>query len=237
MLQLNSKNIPYQSVQVFLTLVSKFSDIANVLTEGMYDHLETLLLSEYVLINYPPSKFNDYLQFIKILSEHPAFSTIEKVLFVSSSSVYPKVSGIYHEIDEITSPSHSLYYAVEKSLHGKAHIILRCAGLMGAGRIAGKYYSNKSVSDGKSRVNHVHRVDVIRSIQFLIEQNLEGIFNICAPLHPTKEELFTYHCEQCQLPLPHFIESHAPLQRIIDGSKLERLGFTYLCEDPMAFLD
>ncbi len=28
MLQLNSKNIPYQSVQVFLTLVSKFSDIA-----------------------------------------------------------------------------------------------------------------------------------------------------------------------------------------------------------------
>ena len=29
MLQLNSKNIPYQSVQVFLPLVSKFSDIAN----------------------------------------------------------------------------------------------------------------------------------------------------------------------------------------------------------------
>ena len=29
MLQLNSKNIPYQSVQVFLSLVSKSSDIAN----------------------------------------------------------------------------------------------------------------------------------------------------------------------------------------------------------------
>ena len=29
MLQLNSKNISYQSVQVFLSLVSKFSDIAN----------------------------------------------------------------------------------------------------------------------------------------------------------------------------------------------------------------
>ena len=28
MLQLNSKNIPYQSVQVFLSLVSKSSDIA-----------------------------------------------------------------------------------------------------------------------------------------------------------------------------------------------------------------
>ena len=31
MLQLNSKNIPYQSVQVFLSLVSKSSDIANLL--------------------------------------------------------------------------------------------------------------------------------------------------------------------------------------------------------------
>ena len=31
MLQLNSKNIPYQSVQVFLSLVSKSSDIANTL--------------------------------------------------------------------------------------------------------------------------------------------------------------------------------------------------------------
>ena len=30
MLQLNSKNIPYQSVQVFLSLVSKSSDIANL---------------------------------------------------------------------------------------------------------------------------------------------------------------------------------------------------------------
>ena len=30
MLQLNSKNIPYQSVQVFLPLVSKFSDIAKL---------------------------------------------------------------------------------------------------------------------------------------------------------------------------------------------------------------
>ena len=33
MLQLNSKNIPYQSVQVFLSLVSKSSDIATLSTK------------------------------------------------------------------------------------------------------------------------------------------------------------------------------------------------------------
>ena len=37
MLQLNSKNIPYQSVQVFLSLVSKSSDIANIALKGAHD--------------------------------------------------------------------------------------------------------------------------------------------------------------------------------------------------------
>jgi len=208
-----------------------------VLTENMYDNLDALLACEYLFINYPPSKFNDYFHFIKRLSQHPAFSTIEKIFFVSSTSIYPKAPGVYDENSEISSSSNPLYYEAEKSLHGKAHVILRSAGLMGAGRIAGKYYSNKSVTDGKSRVNHVHRMDVIRAIIFAMDHSLEGIFNLCAPLHPTKEELFVYQCQQCQLILPLFIESVESKQRIIDSSKLEGLGFEYLRKNPMEFMD
>lgn len=208
-----------------------------VLTEDMYDNLDALLSCEYLFINYPPSKFNDYLHFIKRLSQHPAFSTIEKVFFVSSSSVYSKNPGIYNENSEISSSSNPLYYEAEKSLHGKVHIIFRCSGLMGAGRIAGKYYSNKSVTDGKSRVNHVHRIDAIRAIIFAMDHSLEGIFNLCAPLHPTKEELYRYQCEQCQLVAPFFIDSAESKQRIIEGSKLEDLGFEYLYKNPMEFMD
>lgn len=210
---------------------------AYVLTEGVYDNLDALLSCEYLFINYPPSKFNDYLHFIQRLSLHPAFSTIEKIFFVSSSSVYPKDSGVYDENSEIASSSNPLYYEAEKSLHGKAHVIFRCAGLMGVGRIAAKYASNKPVTDAKSRVNHVHRSDVIRAVIFAIEHELEGIFNLCAPLHPTKEELYVYQCEQCQFIPPHFEDSGAPLQRIIDGRKLESLGFEYSRENPLEFID
>ncbi len=51
-----------------------------VLTEGIYNNLDALFSFEYLFINYPPSKFNDYLQFINTLSQHPRFSTIEKAL-------------------------------------------------------------------------------------------------------------------------------------------------------------
>ena len=58
-----------------------------VLTEGVYDGLDALLSCDYLFINYPPTKFSDYLQFIKILARYPAISNIEKVFFVRSSSV------------------------------------------------------------------------------------------------------------------------------------------------------
>lgn len=208
-----------------------------VLTEDMYENLEALLSCEYLFINYPPSKFHNYLHFIEVLTQHPAFSAIEKIIFVSSSSIYPKHSGIYHEMSDIPSSSNPLYYDVEKLLHEKAHLILRCAGLMGAGRIAGQYYANTCVKDGKSRVNHIHRIDVIRAIQFLIDNCLEGIFNLCAPLHPTKEELFLYQSEQCHFTPPHFEECVEASERIIDGSKLEQLGFHYQYKNPMEFIN
>lgn len=207
-----------------------------VLTEGAYGNLDALLSCEYLFINYPPSKFNNYLQFMTILSQHPDFSNIEKVFFVSSSSVYPKDSGIYEENSSILVSSNPLYYEAEQYIDKKVHVIFRCAGLMGADRIAAKYYSNKIVTDGKSQVNHVHRIDVIRAFSFAIEYNLEGIFNVCAPLHPTKEELCLYQSKQCHFAPPIFSEDTKCTQRIIDGSKLEELGFKYERRNPIEFI-
>ncbi len=100
-----------------------------------------------------------------------------------------------------------------------------------------KYYTNKLITDGKSRVNHIHRIDVIRAVLFAIDENIEGIFNLCAPKHPTKEEVFLYQSEQCHLTPPRFADNVECTQRIIDGSKLERLGFKYQCTDPREFIN
>lgn len=204
-----------------------------VLTEGVYDDLDALLSCDYLFINYPPTKFDDFLRFITTILQHHAILDAEKIVFVSSSSVYPKASGVYDENSVILSPSNPLYYEAEQLAMDKAHLIFRCAGLMGAGRIAGRYFSDKVVADGKACVNHVHRADVIRAFLFAIDRNFDGVFNVCAPLHPTKEELYTHQSKLYHFTPPKFTEDLGRAQRIVDGIKLERLGFEYLYKNPM----
>jgi hypothetical protein len=58
MLQLNSKNIPYQSVQVFLSLVSKFSVIATKMRVVISPKLFILY---WVLKQMAKKKFLDFI--------------------------------------------------------------------------------------------------------------------------------------------------------------------------------
>ena len=63
MLQLNSKNIPYQSVQVFLSLVSKSSDIATaVLVFTIIEPTRSAFSGLDILNALPPLKPNQPIQ-------------------------------------------------------------------------------------------------------------------------------------------------------------------------------
>ncbi len=56
-------------------------------------------------------------------------------------------------------------------------LILRLGGLMGEDRIAGKWKSISTFSDGP--VNYIHKDDVINIIKFLIEKNIhEGLLTV-----------------------------------------------------------
>ncbi len=59
MLQLNSKNIPYQSVQVFLSLVSKFSVIAKKV-ELSFDKASVTALVQIFIYTRVSAKFENY---------------------------------------------------------------------------------------------------------------------------------------------------------------------------------
>lgn len=82
MLQLNSKNIPYQSVQVFLTLVSKFSDIASYFskyklfrTSNFYHTTQNKIDKMY---QYLKENYADILLTIK-QSTTPIYEVLEKM--------------------------------------------------------------------------------------------------------------------------------------------------------------
>ena len=63
----------------------------------------------------------------------------------------------------------------------------------------------KQVPNGDAPVNLVHGDDVASIIQKIIEQEIKGeIFNVVAPSHPTKKQVYDAKAKEFNLDPPHF---------------------------------
>ena len=206
-----------------------------ILNEYNFSYLDDLLDTDYLFINYPPSKFNNYLGFLEKIYNHNKINYIDKIIFISSTSIYPNSEGIFNENDFIKTPSNKLVFDVENLVLNKTDIVFRVSALLGENRIAGRRLSNKVVNFPKSKINFVHRNDVINATIFAIENDLNGIFNLASKQHPTKEELYSFNAEKYGFNKPIFIDNESFVDRIIDGSKIEKLGFIYKYSDAFNF--
>lgn len=197
-------------------------------------NLPKLLDCDYLFINFPPSKFKGYINFLDAIYTNEQIDSIKKIIFISSTSIYPKDDGIYTEEVEIVEPFSQIVFEAEQKIEKQTHIIFRCAGLMGGSRMAGKMFSDKEVLDGNSPVNYIHRDDILSATNFVIENDINGIFNLCAPQHPTKKEVYTTNSLRYGFETPVFLNVFQK-ERIIDGSKITKLGFQYQHPNPLAF--
>ena len=207
------------------------------LNEENLDSLDDLLDTNYLFINFPPSKFKDYTSFLNKIYSHEKIANIEKIIFISSTSIYPDLDLVFtEEFSSFDSNSKSpKVYDAEILVKDKTNIILRASGLMGYNRIAGKRSSGKIVNDKDIKVNYVHRDDVIRATIFLINNNENGIFNLAVDKHPTKEEVYLHNAKKYGFIKSIFKDEKGLKNRIIDGSKLTNLGFKYKYSNPFYF--
>jgi hypothetical protein len=109
--------------------------------------------------------------------------------------------------------------------------ILRLGGLMGDNRMFYKYYRKESSNEA---VNHIHYEDICRVIEKMMLLGLKGkIYNIVAPLHPTKGEVYAYQTRVDSDPaIPRKTEN-----RIISSEKMIReLAYSFVFPDPKTFV-
>ena len=154
--------------------------------------------SEILIINVPPrakamgEEF--HLQQISfLLSEASKSNVLKKILFVSSTSVYPNIEKEMKEEDAI--PDHYLVKA-EKLVsdfctkNKKQFLIIRFGGLMGFDRNACKYFTPSTAHD-YSKVNYIHQLDAVGAIVCVVgEDNWGQVFNIVSPKHPSRAEIY-----------------------------------------------
>ena len=206
-----------------------------ILNENNLDFLDELLNTNYLFVNFPPSKFDDYLGFLEKIYSHEKIKDIEKIIFISSTSIYPNIEGFFDEDFKIEDSNSKIVFEAENLVLNRSDIIFRVSALLGANRVSGRRLSNKIVEYPKSVINFVHRNDVINATIFAIENDLNGIFNLCSKQHPTKEELYSFNAQKYNFEKPIFLENKFSINRTIDGSKIEKLGFNYQYFDAFNF--
>jgi nucleoside-diphosphate-sugar epimerase len=163
-------------------------------------------------------------------------STIENVLFVSSTSVYGQVKG---PITENTLPkpdteSGKQLLEVEFLLENNPNFkttILRFGGLVGEDRNPTKFMAGKTnLENPETPINFIHQEDCIGIILKIIATNSwNEIFNGVCPFHPTRENYYTQKATELDLPLPQFDHSKPSQEKLILSNKIETvLGYTFI---------
>ena len=93
-----------------------------ILNEDNLDSLEQLLETNYLFINFPPSKFNDYVSFLSKIYNHKSIKNIEKIIFISSTSIYPNIERLFNEEYEIKESSSKLVFEAENLVKEKTQL-------------------------------------------------------------------------------------------------------------------
>ncbi|MBA4276849.1 SDR family oxidoreductase [Flavobacterium sp.] len=219
-------------IQPYLIALSE-----NETTGNLSDFLEN---SKILIIDIPPklrgiSKEN-FISKIENLVPFIEKSTIENVLFISSTSVYGEDNLV---VIEETKPnpeteSGKQLVQVEQLLQSNSNFkttILRFGGLIGEDRHPIKFLAGRTnIDNPNAPINLIHQEDCIGIMLEIIESNSwNETFNAVTPFHPSRKEYYTQKAIDLNLDLPEFNTEHQGFGKIISSSKIETvLGYTFV---------
>ncbi len=203
--------------------------------------------ADVLIVSIPPRRRPDVeLVFpaqIRQLIKHLETVSLTKVIFISSTSVYPESGRIARETDVLLpdKPSGRALLEVENELRLNRNFettMVRFGGLIGADRNPARFLSRKTEAiDGSKPVNLIHQDDCISILMEIIRQNVWGeTFNACCPEHPSRKEFYLKASELSGLQAPRFTDQAEPF-KIVDSSKLIKcLDYQFKYPSPMSYL-
>lgn len=200
--------------------------------------------SEILIIDIPPKLRGDskenFVRKIQTLVPIIVKSSVEKVIFVSSTSVYSDDNSTITEALEPRPDSESgkQLLASERLLQNNTNFkttVVRFGGLIGDDRHPIKFLAGrKNIENPDAPINMIHQEDCIGIIEEILRQaqndKLEWneTFNAIAPFHPSRKDYYTNKAIALNLPLPEFNESQPSVGKLILSTKIEAvLGYNF----------
>lgn len=203
-----------------------------------------LLDSDMLVVNIPPGLRRgetDYMANLNALKSIIGDKQYQRVIFISTSGVYPSEDKVMTEQDAIPhNPVSDTLLRAESlfSSMGNACIV-RFSGLVGPQRHPGRFLAGKeNVSGGNVAVNLVHLDDCIAAISLILNSStVADVYNLCAPDHPKKQAFYSQAALHLGMSVPEFNQQISP-SKIIDGNLIcQQLGFTYQQPHLLKMLD
>ena len=161
-------------------------------------------------------------------------STVQKVIFISATSVYGRINKVMTEEDAVLeTPLTEIENLFRKNTFFETTII-RFAGLFGDERHPSNWFKNgRKIPQPKGFVNMIHKEDCIGIIHEIIAQNCwNETFNACSNHHPTRREFYTIAKLSTHFEVPEFEENEVYEWKIISSKKVQEvLGYTFIHDD------
>lgn len=201
---------------------------ANDFPRHIVDFLEN---SEILIINIPPGlRGNSEENFVAKMENFIPFiekSSVKKVIFVSSTSVYTDKNQVVTEEtmpNPETESGKQLLISENLLLKNKNFqaTILRFGGLIGEDRHPIKLLSGRNnVENPDAPINLIHQSDCIEIIHKIIEKEVwNTVFNAVAPFHPTRKKYYTEKALEMNLVPPQFNENQPSVGKTVSSHKL-----------------
>lgn len=204
--------------------------------------------TDVLFINIPPQRIPDietiYPVQVQQLLPFIHQYKIDKVIFISSTSVYPENNGTLTELNRLTPEKGSGLACLnaENSLLTDQHFqttVIRFGGLIGADRNPHRFMK-RGVKNGPATkpVNLIHLDDCIGIVRHTIQHEIWGeIINGTCPLHPTREEFYNEAAKIAGVEPPLFDKDTSFKFKLVSSEKLtSKLGYTFKYQSPVDYL-
>jgi nucleoside-diphosphate-sugar epimerase len=184
-----------------------------------------------VIINVPPKlrggNRENYVEKMRGLYNAIKASSVQKIVFVSSTSVYGDIDG---EVTEDTTPRPSTesgrqLLVTEDIFRNDSELqttIIRFGGLIGPNRHPVTMLSGRAgLANGAAPINLIHLDDCIGIIKNIVEQEWwDEVFNAVYPDHPPKAEYYSTEAKKRRIPVPDYSKDAAQKGKKVLSSSL-----------------
>ncbi|MES2575530.1 MAG: SDR family oxidoreductase [Bacteroidota bacterium] len=201
-------------------------------TTGKFD--DFLENSKILIIDIPPklrgAEKENFVAKIKNTIPFIEKSTIDNILFISSTSVYGENNSVVTE----ETPAHPETESGKQLLETEQLLqknpnfkttILRFGGLIGEDRHPIKFLAGKiNLENPNAPINLIHQEDCIGIILKIIKHNFwTETLNAVTPFHPSRKEYYTQKAIDLNLELPEFNDDKTTSGKTISSAKIENI--------------